>query len=101
MAQHVALAAPTDQIQAQRVDVTVLVADVNNFSAYCEARSPEDAARVLHRFYSTAADTVQQHGGVVQKWLATVLAVFNGISPCPDHALQIHQRRIPNMASLR
>lgn len=89
VAQHVALAAPTDQIQAQRVDVTVLVADVNNFSAYCEARSPEDAARVLHRFYSTAADTVQQHGGVVQEMVGDrLLAVFNGISPCPDHALQ-------------
>lgn len=89
VAQRVALAVPTDQIEAHRAQVTVLVADVNNFSAYCEARSPEDAARVLHRFYSTASDIMLRHGGVVQEMVGDrLLAVFNGVTPCPEHAMQ-------------
>ncbi len=88
VAQRVALAQPSDQITAHRVDVTVLVADINNFSAYCEIRKPEDAASVLHKFYSTASDIVMQYGGEVQEMVGDrLLAVFNGTSPCPDHAM--------------
>lgn len=88
VAQRIALTVPSDAIEAQRRDVTILAADIGNFSAYCEARSPEDAARVLHRFYKTASEIVGNHGGVVEEMVGdSLLAVFNGPQPCPDHAL--------------
>ena len=89
VAEKIALTVPSGDIQAQRLDVTVLAADVRNFSAYCEARSPEDSARVLHRFYAHASEIVAAHGGVVEEMVGdSLLAVFNGALPCTDHAAQ-------------
>lgn len=87
VAQAIALNKPSDDIQAQRANVTVLAADVRNFSAYCEARTPEDTARVLHRFYKTANQIIARHGGVVEEMVGdSLLAVFNGPQPCADHS---------------
>lgn len=89
VAQKIAFTQPSGDIQAERLDVTVLAADLNNFTAYCEARSPEETARVLHRFYSTASDIVAAHGGVVEEMVGdSLLAVFNGPQPCADHPLK-------------
>lgn len=88
VAEKIALAEPSGEIQADRRDLTVVVADVRNFSAYCEARSPEDAARVLHRFYTTASSVVQAHGGAVEEMVGdSLIAVFNGSQPCEDHPI--------------
>lgn len=89
VAEKIALLEPTGEISAERRDLTVLVADVRNFSAYCEARSPEDAARVLHRFYTTASAIVESHGGAVEEMVGDrLIAVFNGSQPCPEHSIQ-------------
>ena len=89
VAEKVALSEPSGEIVAERRDVTVVVADVRNFSAYCEARSPEDAARVLHRFFTGASDIVEAHGGTVEEMVGdTLIAVFNGSRPCENHPLQ-------------
>lgn len=89
VAEKIALTLPSDEIQAQRSEVTLIAVEIRNFSAYCEARSPEDSARVLHRFYSTASEIISAHGGVVEDMVgASLMAVFNGPLPCDDHALQ-------------
>ena len=89
VAEKIALTEPSSVIEAHRSDVTVLAADLQNFSRYCEARSPEDAARVLHQFFSTAEQVVQAHGGVVEQMVGdNLLAVFNGSLPCADHPVQ-------------
>ena len=89
VAEKIALTLPSDEIQAQRSEVTLVAVDIRNFSAYVEARSPEDSARVLHRFYSTASDIVSAHGGVIAEMVGdSLMAVFNGPLPCEDHALQ-------------
>lgn len=89
VAEQIALTEPNGDIQARRSDVTVLAADLQNFSRYCEARTPEDAARVLHRFFSTAETIIQAHGGVVEEMVGdNLLAVFNGPLACDDHPQQ-------------
>lgn len=92
VAQKIALSAPTDDIQAQRRDVTVLTADLKNFARYCEASRPEDTAAALHRFFTTAHTIVQAHGGMVEEMVGdSLVAVFNGEQTCaehPDAALQ-------------
>lgn len=89
VAEQIALTEPTGDIEAHRNDVTVVAADLQNFSRYCEARSPEDAARVLHRFFTTASAIIEAHGGVVEEMVGdSLLAVFNGPKPCEDHAMQ-------------
>jgi len=89
VAEKIALSEPTGDIEAERRDLTVVAADVRNFSAYCEARSPEDAARVLHRFYTSASAIVEAHGGTVEEMVGdSLIAIFNGSTPCEDHPVK-------------
>lgn len=89
VAEQIAFNEPSGDIEAHRNDVTVLAADLQNFSRYCEARSPEDAARVLHRFFTTAGAVIEAHGGVVEEMVGdSLLAVFNGPKACENHPLQ-------------
>ena len=88
-ARRVAFQEPTAQVVAETREATVMMVDLRNFSAYCEERSPEDAATVLHIFYTTVEKIVTKHGGVVEQMVGDGLtAVWNGSSPCEQHALQ-------------
>jgi adenylate cyclase len=78
VAAALALQRPSSAIQAATRQVSVLVADIRNFSAYCEARPPEEAAAVLHAFFSEATRIIQAHGGVIEAFQGdAVLAAWN------------------------
>ena len=84
VAASLALQSPTSAIRASTKQVSVMFADIRNFSAYCEARPPEEAAAVLHAFFSTAARVVEAHGGVIEAFQGdAIIAVWNG-DPTPD-----------------
>ncbi len=86
-ARRVAFEGPTAQVMAETREATVMLVDLRNFSAYCEERAPEDAAMVLHLFYTTLDRIVTEHGGVVEQMVGDGLtAVWNGSSPCNQHA---------------
>jgi adenylate cyclase len=86
VAAALALQSPSSAIQAATKQVSVLFADIRNFSAYCEARPPHEAAAVLHAFFSTAARVVEAHGGVIEAFQGdAIIAVWNG-EPTPDAA---------------
>ena len=57
---------PSGSVQAARREVTVLIADIRNFSAYCESAPAEEVAAVLHAFIITAQETIEAQGGVVE-----------------------------------
>lgn len=89
VAAALALQPPSSAIKASNRHVSVLFADIRNFSAYCEARPPEEAAAVLHAFFSTATRIVQAEGGVIEAFQGdAVLAVWYGdpIVPAPETA---------------
>lgn len=84
VAAALALQPPSSAIKASTNLVSVLFADIRNFSAYCEARPPEEAAAVLHAFFSTATRIVEAEGGVIEAFQGdAILAVWNG-EPAPD-----------------
>jgi adenylate cyclase len=84
VAAALALQPPSSAIKASTKQVSVLFADIRNFSAYCEARPPAEAAAVLHAFFSTAAPIVEAHGGVIEAFQGdAIFAVWNG-DPAPD-----------------
>lgn len=98
VAASLALQPPSSAIAASTNQVSVLFADIRNFSAYCEARPPEEAAAVLHAFFSVASRVVQAHGGVIEAFQGdAVLAVWNGLPQADDpgtgHARTDHARR--------
>lgn len=85
-ARKVAFAAPTAHVVAERHDATVMFVDLRNFSAYCEGRTPEDAATVLHNFYTTLDGIVTAHGGAIEQMVGDgIMAVWNGSSACENH----------------
>lgn len=86
-ARKVALADPSAQVVAESRAATVLFIDLRNFSAYCDNHAPRAAATVLHRFYTSVEAVVVAHGGEVEQMVGDgIMAVWNGSTPCADHA---------------
>lgn len=78
VAAALALQPPSGAIIASTQQVSVMFADIRNFSAYLEARPPEEAAAVLHAFFSVATRVVEDHGGMIEAFHGdAVLAVWN------------------------
>jgi len=78
-AKKVAYQLPTSNIQAERCEVTLLSADLRNFSALGEYRPPEESAAVLHYFFTKVSEVVERHGGRIHEYKGdSVLAVWAG-----------------------
>ena len=78
-AQRVALELPSSSIQAERCNVTLLNADLRNFSALGERRPPEESASVLHYFFTRVNEIVERHGGRVHEYKGdSVLVLWSG-----------------------
>lgn len=89
VAASLALQPPSSAIEASTRQVSVMFADIRNFSAYCEARPPEEAAAVLHAFFSIATEIVAQHGGIVESLKGdAVVAVWHADGGSDQHANQ-------------
>src|SRR5438874_6980465 len=61
----------------ERRIVTVLFADMAGSTALGEQLDPEEMRRILTRYYGIARESVEQHGGTVEKFIGdAVMAVF-------------------------
>src|SRR5256714_7087212 len=61
----------------ERRIVTVLFADMAGSTALGEQLDPEEMRGILTRYYKIARDSVEQHGGTVEKFIGdAVMAVF-------------------------
>lgn len=89
VAQRLMATDPTGTVQVEQREVSVLVADIRNFSAFAAQRPPEEAIALLHAFSSMAVDVVERHGGVVERVAGdSILAVWNAFSACDSHPEQ-------------
>lgn len=59
---------PSGSIEAKRHDLVLLCADIRNFSAYEESRSPEEAAALLHCFFVEATRVIEESGGQIEEY---------------------------------
>lgn len=79
IAREIAYNAPSSNINAKRREVTLLSADLRNFSAFGEARAPEESAAVLHFFFTKATEIIESKGGRVHEFKGdSLLAVWDG-----------------------
>ena len=62
---EIALSLPSSSVDAKRKNVTLLHADIRNFSAFGEARPPEEIAAILHFFTMRVNEIVESAGGRV------------------------------------
>lgn len=79
VAEGVAFNLPTGAVEVERKELTLLCADLRNFSAYEESRPPEESAALLHCFFVKSTEIIEQLGGSVHEFKGdSVLAMWPG-----------------------
>ena len=68
IAREIAYSLPSSSINARRTEMTLLCADLRNFSAFGESRPPEESAAVLHYFFTRATGIIEESGGRVHEF---------------------------------
>jgi len=69
-------------------EVSVLFADIRNFTTISEQLAPEDIVKMLNTYLSVMADAVVRHNGIVNKFAGdSIMAVWNAPQSQPEHAL--------------
>lgn len=64
-------------LTGEKRDVTVLFADIRNFTSFAETQSPERVMTTLNDILGRLADAVLAHGGTIDKFLGDgLMAVF-------------------------
>jgi adenylate cyclase len=73
--------------EGREQEVTVLFADLKNFTKTVESLSPADALKVLNRYLGLMAAIILEHGGVVDKYLGDgLMAQWGAPEGTTDHA---------------
>jgi adenylate cyclase len=68
-------------------EVTVLFSDLRNFTAMCEALSPQKILEILNHHFTRMSAIVETHGGVVDKYVGdAMMALFGAPLVNPDDA---------------
>jgi len=68
---------PGPPVVAERRLVSVLFADLVGFTSLAEHRDPEEVRELLSRYFDRCRSIVEQHGGVVEKFIGdAVMAVW-------------------------
>jgi class 3 adenylate cyclase len=69
--------------------ITVLFADLANFTAFSEGKAPEQLLLELNGYFSAMAGAVEGNRGVIDKFIGdAVMAYWGAPAPNPEHALQ-------------
>ncbi len=78
----------TPQLGGEKVDCTILFADIRNFTPYAEQSDPQKVEDSLNRFLDSMVQIVFKYQGRIDKFIGDcVMAVFGSPMTVPNHAL--------------
>ena len=67
-------------------EVTVLFADLRNFTSMVEATPPKEVVKIMNSYFKEMADAIREHKGLVLQYIGDEIeAVFGAPVPVPDH----------------
>lgn len=70
------------------VEVTVLFADIRNFTALSEKHMPAEVVTMLNQYFTEMVRAITQHGGTVNKFIGdAIMAVFGAPRKLENHAV--------------
>lgn len=68
-------------------EVTVLMADIRNFTSICEQQAPERVVSLLNNYLGVMSEIIMNHHGTVDEFLGdAILAIFGAPINRPDDA---------------
>ena len=76
-------------LKGHRSEATIIFVDIRGFSSYSEVKEPEEIVEKLNQYFEIATQTIQDHGGYVDKFIGdAVLGVFGVPVYHKNHALR-------------
>lgn len=74
-------------LKGTRSEASILFTDIRGFTAYSEARNPEEVVEALNEYFAIVTKFILEHGGYVDKFIGdAVLGVFGIPIFRADHA---------------
>lgn len=80
------------RLGGERREVTILFSDLAGFTSIAEALPSEQVAAIINRHLSEATETIQRHGGTVDKFIGDGVMAFWG-APIADPRQAAHAVR--------
>ena len=104
VAQRLMVTEPSGSLQLEQRPVSVLVAEIRNFTALATHGLPAQVAALLHAYCCEAVDVIERHGGVVESVTGdSIVAVWAAGPGHDDHArlaLKAAQELVRNTRAL-
>jgi adenylate cyclase len=70
-------------------DISVLFADLADFTAFSETRRPTSVIAMLNDYWAAVVPVIDSAGGAIEQFAGDgVMAIFNAAGDQPDHALR-------------
>jgi class 3 adenylate cyclase len=69
------------------VEVTILFADIRNFTALSERHTPAEIVAMLNQYFTEMVKAITNHGGMVNKFIGdAIMAIFGAPRKLENHA---------------
>lgn len=85
--EKILLSGKQPDLGGQACQVTILFADIRDFTTMAESLNPSEVVEMLNSYFSRVCEPILEQGGSVDKFIGdAVMAVFGSPAPHPDHA---------------